>query len=130
MKRISDKRHIDETIPEEIAAFAIARFDEIVEESDGEVLPIIIYVRESDDIRGSDYAWVGKNGLVSDAYDEHQPGEKGFVSPYEFVIFHKDINLWELLLLRNVDDGYIILVPNSVVEQNNDLSLVLESHSS
>jgi len=126
MHRISHRNHITpESIPEEIIEFIIKRFEQIVEDSDGETIPTIILVKPDDDLTESDYAFVGCDGLISDLLEEHKPREVGFVRPYEWVSYHADLGLYELLFLRHAEDGHWILIPEAIVELHPDLKWVL-----
>ena len=89
--------------------------------------PNLILVESNDDITGPDYAFVGSNGLLSDLFDEFSPGETGFVRPYEWASYLPSLQLYEVLLLVNNEDGYWIMIPGSVVEANPDLKWVLTS---
>ena len=48
-----------------------------------------------------------------------------FVRPYEWASHWLDLALYELLLLINNEDGYWIVIPESVVEAHPDLQWVL-----
>jgi hypothetical protein len=71
MHRISHRNHINNSIQDELTEFIIRRFEQIAEETD--VPPIIILVKQDDDITSPDYAFIGNRGLLSDLYDEHEP---------------------------------------------------------
>ena len=128
MHRISHRNHITPDIPDELTEFIIKRFDQIASESDDQAIPVIILVKESDNII-DDYKAFGDRGLVSDLYEEHEPGQPGFVRPYEWVSYHEDLQLYEMLLLQDPDNGYWILVTSDVVEANPDLNWVLTDPS-
>jgi hypothetical protein len=123
------RNHITpESIPEELTDFIIRRFDSIAQETD--VPPIIICAFDpEEDISGPSFAFAGSRGLVSDLFDEHEPGQPGFVRPYEWVSHHEDLQLYEMLLLQDPDNGYWILVSANVVEQNESLKWVLTDPS-
>jgi hypothetical protein len=71
MQLITHQNHITETIPDNILNFIIKRFQSLAEETD--VPPIIILVKDTDNITYPDYAFIGPNGLLSDLYEEHEP---------------------------------------------------------
>ncbi len=127
MHRISHRNHITSAIPEDLTEFIIKRFEQLAEETD--VPPIIILVKQGDNITGPDYAFIGNRGLLSDDYEEFEPGESGFVRPYEWVSHWPDLSVYELLYLQDPDNGYWILVPDSVVEAHPDLKWVLTNES-
>ena len=124
MQRISHKTHITpESIPDELTDFIIKRFQQLAEETD--TPPIIILVNPDDDITGPDFAFIGNRGLLSDLYEEHAPGEAGFVRPFEWVSHWPELGIYEALLLQDPDNGYWILIPEATVEINPDLKWVL-----
>jgi hypothetical protein len=87
------------------------------------VPPNLVLVEEGDDITGPDYAFIGPNGLLSDLFEEHQPGHPDFVRPFEHV--SRIASLYEVLLLVGNEDGYWILIPEEIVEAHPDLKWVL-----
>jgi hypothetical protein len=125
MQLFAHRNHIDAVIPADIKDFIHHRYEHLVEDSSGEVIPVIILVNP-------DYAFTGSNGLltVCDAYEEHSPREAGFVRPYEWVSHWPDLGVYELLYLQDPDNGLWIIVPESVVEGNpDDLKWVLTDES-
>jgi hypothetical protein len=48
--------------------------------------PIFVVV-EDEDITGPDYAFIGPRGLLSDLFDEHEPGHPEFARPYEWASY-------------------------------------------
>lgn len=127
MHLITHRKHITPDIPVDLTEFIIKRFEQLAEETD--VPPIIILVELGDDIKGSDYAFIGNQGLLSDAYEEHTPGEAGFIRPYEWVSYWPDLQLYEILFLRNYDDGHFILISTENVNKHPDLKWVLTDES-
>lgn len=124
MKRISHKNHITaKEIPDELIDFIIHRFDQLAQETD--VPPIIILVKPSDDITGPDYRFVSENGLLGegDIQSDH------YYRPYEWVSYWPGLKLYEILFLQNYDDGYWILISESIVDANPDLKWVLTDES-
>ncbi len=88
-----------------------ARYDDLVETEDD--LPgIFIIVEVDDDITGPDYAFVSDNGLL---------GDDDALGTYEAVTHLPDLNMYELLLLVNGEDGYWIYVSDA----HPDLSSIL-----
>ncbi|MCK4708827.1 MAG: hypothetical protein KAU21_09435 [Gammaproteobacteria bacterium] len=88
MRLITHPNHINKAIPDELLDFIIKRFQQLAEETDAP--PIIILVKPDDDITGPDYAFIGNWGLLSDLYEEHEPEQKGFVRPFEWVSYPAD----------------------------------------
>ena len=127
MHRISHKNHITALPDSPLKTFITKRFQQQSEETD--IPPVILLVEPTDIITGPDFAIIGNRGLLSDLYEEHAPGEPGFVGPYEWVSFWPDLQLYELLFLQNYDDGYWILIPEEIVEAHTDLKWVLTDES-
>ena len=99
------------------------RFDQLSEDTD--VPPNLILVEPHDDITGAAYNFVGPQGLLSDLFEEHEPGHPGFCRPYEWASYLPSLELYETLLLTNNEDGIYIFIPESVVDANSDLHWVL-----
>jgi hypothetical protein len=89
----------------------------------------IILVESGDHITGPDYAFVGPDGLLSDLFEEREPGHPEFARPYEWVSYLPELHLYEALLLINNEDGYLILIPEAVVEAHPELEWVLTDES-
>lgn len=128
MQLITHQTHIDKLSQDKLAAFIIKRFEQLAEEAE-DVPPIIVLVKSDDDITGPDYSFIGTNGLLSDLWEEHEPKEKGFVRPYEWVSYWSDLKLYEVLFLVCGEDGYWILIPEEIVEAHPDLKWVLAAGS-
>ena len=125
MQIITHQHHIDQLKSCPINTHIQARFCQLSEDTD--VPPNLILVEEDDDITGPDYSFIGNKGLLSDLFEEFSPGETGFVRPYEWVSHLPELGIYEILLLVNGEDGYLILVPESMVDANSDLRWVLTS---
>jgi hypothetical protein len=104
-----------------------SRFDQLSEDTD--LPPSIILVDDDDDITGPDYAFVGPRGLLSDLFEEHEPGHPEFSRPYEWVSHLPNLQLYEILLLLSGEDGYLMLIPEVVVELHPGLKWVLTSEA-
>jgi hypothetical protein len=102
-----------------------ARYRTLYEDNFGPVFGIV----EDDDITGLDYAFIGNQGLLSDLFEEHEPGHPEFARPYEWVSYIPELELYEALLLINNEDGYWIIIPESIVETHPDLKWVLTDDS-
>ena len=125
MQLITHQSHLDALPASPIKTHIQVRSDQITEDTD--VPPNIILVEEGDDI--TRYSWIGKQGLVSDLWEEHKPGHPEFCRPYEWVSYLPSLQLYEALLLVNNEDGYWILIPEAVVEAHPDLKWVLTDES-
>jgi len=124
---ITHQSHIDNLPQSPLKSHIQARFSQLSEDTD--VPPNIILVEATDNITGPDYAFVGPKGLLSDLFEESTPGETGFVRPFENVSFLKSLQIYEVLLLVNGEDGYWILIPEAIVEIHPDLKWVLTDES-
>jgi len=124
MQLITHQSHLDALPVSDLKTHIQKRFDSLAFESD--VPPNLILVESGDDITGPDYAFVGNNGLLSDLWDEHEPGHPEFVRPYEWVSFLAP-QPYEVLVLIHSEDGFLIIIPETVVETNPDLKWVLTS---
>ena len=114
---------IDRLPTSELKAHIQFRFNQLSEDTD--VPPNIILVENGDDITGPDYAFVGPRSLLTDLFDEHEPGHPEFARPYEWASHIPALHIYEALLLANNEDGYWILIPESIVEAHPDLNWVL-----
>ena len=123
MQLITHQIHINKFPDSPLKTHIQSRFDSLTSETD--IPPNIILIEPDDDVTGPDYAFVGNRGLLSDVYEQAEPGEVAFVRPYEWVSYHAELKLYELLLLQNGEDGYWILVPDAIVEALSDLRWVL-----
>lgn len=85
MRLITQQSHLDQLSTSPLRDHIQKRFDQLSEDTD--VPPNLILVEAYEDITGSDYAFVGNNGLLSDLFEEVSLGETGFVRPFEGVSF-------------------------------------------
>ncbi len=97
MQLITHQFHINKLPDSPLKTHIQSRFDSLTFETD--MPPNLIVAEATDDITGPDYAFIGSLGLVSDLTEEHWPREDGFTSPYEWVIHHAELQLYELMLL-------------------------------
>ena len=124
MKLLTHINQIDQQLPESpLKSHITARFDQLSEDTD--VPPNIILVESDDDITGPEYAFVGPKGLLTDLWEEHEPFHSEFARPYEWVCYLASLHCYELLLLLSGEDGFIILIPESLVENCPSLKWVL-----
>ena len=125
MQLITHQTHLG-TLPESpIKDHITTRFDQLSEDTD--VPPNLILVEDDDDITGSDYSFIGPQGLLSDLWEEHEPRHPEFARPYEWVSYLPSLHLYELLLLVNGEDGFLIFIPEAIVDSHPDLHWVLTS---
>ena len=83
MRLITHRSHLDALPESPLKTHITARFDQLSEDTD--VPPNLILVETDDDVTGPNYAFVGPRGLLSDLFEEHQPGHPEFVRPYEHI---------------------------------------------
>ena len=121
---ITHQSHIDQLKPCPLKTHIQARFDQLSEDTD--VPPNILVIEKSDTVDGGpDFAFINEaHGLLSDLYDEHNPGEEGFTSPFEWISRWPDLKIWEVLYLE-FDMGTWLIIPDEVTESNPELLLAL-----
>ena len=127
MQLITHQIHINKLPDSTLKTHIHSRHDSLTFDTD--VPPNIILVEATDDITGPDYAFVGNHGLLSDTYEEHEPGEEGFVRPYEWTAHLPSLRMYEALVLLHGEDGYWLLIPEAVVETHSDLHWILTDDS-
>ena len=125
MQLITHRSHLDALPASDLKIHIQKRFDQLSEDTD--VPPNIVLVETGDAITGPDYAFVGPDGLLSDLFEEHEPGHPEFARPYEWASHLPELHIYEVLLLINNEDGYWIIIPEAIVETHPDLHLVLTS---
>jgi hypothetical protein len=127
MKRITHRHHIDQLPETNLKTHLTNRVSQLSEDTD--IPPHIVLVETDDDITGPDYAFVGNRGLLSDLFEEHEPGHPEFTRPYEWASYLPELNTYEVLLLIHGEDGVFIYIPDSIVESNTELHWVLTDES-
>ena len=120
---ITHQLHINKLPDSSLKRHIQSRHDSLTFDTD--IPPNIILVEATDDVTGADYAFIGNRGLLSDLYEQAEPRQLGFVRPYEWVSYYENLQLYEMLLLQDPDNGYWILLKSNVVEANPDLKWVL-----
>ena len=124
LKLLTHINQINQQLPaSDLSIFISRRFYQLSEDTD--IPPNLILVETNDDISGPPYAFIGNRGLLSDLFDEHEPGHPEFARPYEWASYLPALHIYEALLLINGEDGYLILIPEAVVETHPDLKWVL-----
>jgi len=127
MQLITHQFHINQLPDSPLKTHIQKRYDSLTFETD--IPPNIILVESTDDLTGPDYAFVGNRGLLSDVYEQAEPGDPAFVRPYQEVSHLPDLGIYELLFLQHGEDGYWIVIPEAIVEAHPDLLWVLTSNS-
>lgn len=115
MQLITHQLHINKLPDSPLKTHIQTPSNSLTFESD--ISPNIILVEATDDVTGADYAFIGNRGLISDVYEQQDPNEPGFVRPYEWVSHWPDLKLYELLFLQHSEDGYLIMIPEAIVEE-------------
>ena len=100
MRLINHQNDIDALPPSPIKTHIQASFNQLSEDTD--VPPNLILVETNDDITGPS-------------------------RPYEWASYLPSLQLYEVLLLVNNEDGYWIMIPATVVDSHSDLHWVLTS---
>ena len=127
MLLITHRSHLDALPASDLKTHIQARFNQLSEDTD--VPPNLVLIDEGGSITGPGYAFVGPRGLLSDLFEEHEPGHPEFARPYEWASHLPGLRLYEALLLINGEDGYWIIIPESIVESHPDLKWVLTAES-
>jgi hypothetical protein len=127
MQVITHRSHLDALPASPLKIHITTRYDQLSEDTG--IPPNLILVENSDDITGPDWAFIGSCGLLSDLWENKDPGHPEFCRPYEWVSYLPDLAVYEALLLINNEDGYLILIPEAVVEAYLDLKWVLTDES-
>ena len=126
MQIITHQSHLDALPESTLREYITARFNQLSEDTD--VPPNLILVEPNDNLIGPDFAFVNETrGLIGDQFEESTLGETGFVRPYEWVSYLPALQLYEVLLLVNNEDGYLIIIPEAIVNSCADLHWVLTS---
>jgi len=124
MRLLFDKNTISQMPEIPLKEHLLRYYDLLFEDNMG---PVFVVVDLKDVITGDAYNFVGNHGLLSDLFEEHVPGHPEFSRPYEWVSHLPDQKIYEMLLLVNGEDGYLIFIPEAIVEAHPDLKWVLTS---
>jgi hypothetical protein len=109
---------IDALPASDLKAHLQARHRTLYEDNMGPVFVVV----EDENITSQDYAFIsGDNGLLGDG-DVSSPQ---YYRPYQNVSYLSELHLYEALYLANGEDGYWIMIPESIVEHHPDLKWVL-----
>ena len=128
MQLITHRNQLDALPANTLKTHITARFNHLSDDTD--VPPNLILVETDDDITGADFAFINvAHGLLGDLWEEHAPGHPEFCRPYEWVSYLPELQLYEILLLLSGEDGYLIIIPEVVVEANPDLKWILTDDS-
>jgi hypothetical protein len=123
MRLITHRSHLDALPASNLKIHIRKRFDQLSEDTD--VPPNIVLVEATDDIAGKDYAFVGPRGLLSDLWEEHEARHPEFCRVFEWAAYISPVQSYEALVLLHDEDGYWIMIPESIVESHPDLYWVL-----
>jgi hypothetical protein len=123
MLLITHQSHLDALPVSPLIAHIQKRFDQLSEDSD--VPPAILLLKPGDSPNATDLRVCGHNGLVSDIWEKHEPGHSEFCRVFEWASYLPSLRLYEVPQLVNNEDGYLILIPEAVVEAHPDLKWVL-----
>jgi hypothetical protein len=118
---------IDRLPASELKFHLLARYNQLSEGTD--IPPNIVLVEADDEIAGRDYSFIGNRGLLSDFFEEHEPGHPEFARPFEWASYLPELKIYEVLLLIHGEDGVFIYLPDSIVEANPKLHWVLTDAS-
>ena len=122
MQLITHQNHIDRLPQSPIKFHILARFDQLSEETD--VPPCLVWVETFDDPRNIEFCFIGSNGLLSNLYNEYDPEEESFTSPFQGISRHPNLKIWEVLYLE-FDMGTWLIIPDEVTESHPELLLAL-----
>jgi len=125
MNLITTEQSIRELCPPELISYITQRYQSL--EQDTDIPPTIILVKPEDDTKSPDFQFIGPNGLLSDIFDEHQPGEIGFQHSFEWVHLDENLKIYEALHLAYGEFGTYLIIPEAVTLAHPDLLLALTS---
>ena len=123
MQLITHRNQLDALPANTLKTHITARFDQLTEDTD--VPPNIVLVESGDVVTGPDFALVGPRGLLSDLFEQNELGHSEFARPYEWASYISALHLYEALVLINNEDGYWLLIPETIVEAHTDLKHIL-----
>ena len=124
MQLITHRSHIDQLPESFIKDHITARFDQLSEDTD--VPPNILLLHRNDIPRSSELIFLGSAGMCSDLFETHQPGHQEFTPVFEWISYLPNLKIYEMLYLE-ADLGYLLIVPEEVVEAHPDLGTVVDS---
>ena len=126
MQLITHQSHLDALPESPLKQHIQKRFDQLFETED-DLLPNLVLVEQGDVVTGPEYAFVGPRGLLSDLFEEHEPGHPEFARSFEWVSYFPELQVYETLLLINGEDGYLIFIPESIADTHHELRWILTS---
>ena len=124
MQLITHRSHLDALPAPNLKTHIKKRFDQLSEDTD--VPPNILLLHCTDIPRSIELSFLGSEGMCSDLFETHQPGDPEFSPIFEWVSYLPDLKVYEMLYLE-ADLGYLLIVPEIVVEAHPDLKTVIES---
>ena len=125
MQLITHRSHLDALPASDLKTHITARFDQLSEDTD--VPPNIFLLHRNDNPKSSELIFLGSEGMCSDMFETHQPGDSEFTSVFEWISCLPNLKVYEMLYLES-DFGYLLIVPDELVEAHLDLKAVIDSH--
>jgi hypothetical protein len=105
MQLITHQSHLDALPASPLKIHITTRYDQLSEDTD--IPPNIILVENSDDITGPDWAFIGSCGLLSDLWENNDPGAiRSFADP---------MNGSAICLIRRYTKFYCLSVVKMVI---------------
>jgi hypothetical protein len=124
MQLITHRSHLDELPESPLKTHIQKRFDQLSEDTD--VPPLIFLLEKLDNPTSPEFSFLGSAGMCSDLFGSCRPGDPDFAPVFEWVSYLSDLKVYEMLYLE-ADLGYLLIVPEEVVEAHPDLEAVIES---
>jgi hypothetical protein len=124
MQLITHRSHLDALPASDLKIHITDRFDQLSEDTD--VPPYILLLHRNDNPKSSELIFLGSAGMCSDLFETHQPGHPEFTPVFEWISYLPNLKIYEMLYLE-ADLGYLLMVPEEVVEAHPDLEAVIDS---
>jgi hypothetical protein len=124
MQLITHQSHLEALPASPIKTHIQKRFDQLSEDTD--VPPLIFLLEKLDNPTSPEFSFLGSAGMCSDLFGSCRPGDPDFAPVFEWVSYLSDLKVYEMLYLE-ADLGYLLIVPEEVVEAHPDLEAVIES---
>ena len=124
MQLITHQTHLDALPASDLKFHLQARYNQLSEDTD--VPPSIHVLQVNNDPESIELSFLGSAGMCSDLFESCRPGDTEFASVFEWISYLPDLKVYEMLYLE-ADLGYLLIVPEEVVEAHPDLKTVIES---
>ena len=125
MRIVTHQTHLNQLPTSPLKIHLQTLFDQLSAGTD--VPPNILVLEYNDKPNDPELSFLGSNGMCSDLFESHQPGEPDFASVFEWISYLPDLKIYEMLYLE-ADFGYWLIVPEELVETNPTLHAVINSH--